>query len=95
MNKFLLRIIVFLLSLKDCLLYSLCIVLLLYCGANFNIGTFRFTGETQPGLVSCKDAAKRLINLGLVFTPVEEAVRETVDSLLAKGFLKPQQMLQS
>ncbi|XWS11590.1 hypothetical protein CRYUN_Cryun37aG0011900 [Craigia yunnanensis] len=55
----------------------------------------RFTGEIQPGLISCKDAAKRLINLGLVFTPVEEAVRETVDSLLAKGFLKPQQMLQS
>ncbi|XVF23179.1 hypothetical protein REPUB_Repub13aG0015000 [Reevesia pubescens] len=49
----------------------------------------RFTGETQPGLVSCKDAAKRLINLGLVFTPVEEAVRETGESLQAKGFLKP------
>ncbi|XP_022724416.1 cinnamoyl-CoA reductase 1 [Durio zibethinus] len=55
----------------------------------------RFTGDTHPGLVPCKDAAKRLIDLGLVFTPVEEAVRETVDSLLAKGFLKPQQMLQS
>ncbi|XVF75111.1 hypothetical protein PTKIN_Ptkin13bG0161800 [Pterospermum kingtungense] len=51
----------------------------------------RFTGETQPGLVSSKDAAKRLMNLGLVFTPVEEAIRETVDSLVAKGFLKPQQ----
>ncbi|OMO70242.1 NAD-dependent epimerase/dehydratase [Corchorus capsularis] len=51
----------------------------------------RFTGETQPGLVSCKDAAKRLIELGLIFTPVEEAVRETVESLQAKGFLKQQQ----
>ncbi|KAE8709097.1 hypothetical protein F3Y22_tig00110332pilonHSYRG00901 [Hibiscus syriacus] len=55
-----------------------------------NIEHFRYTGETQPGLVSCEDAAKRLINLGLVFTPVEDAVRETVDSLVAKGFLKIQ-----
>uniref|UniRef100_A0A2P2IY31 Cinnamoyl-CoA reductase family protein n=2 Tax=Rhizophora mucronata TaxID=61149 RepID=A0A2P2IY31_RHIMU len=48
----------------------------------------RFAGETQPGLRACKDAAKRLINLGLVFSPVEDAVRETVESLKAKGFLR-------
>ncbi|MCD9639309.1 hypothetical protein HAX54_023739 [Datura stramonium] len=47
----------------------------------------RFTGETQPGLVACKDAAKKLIDLGLIFTPVEDAVGDTVDSLKAKGFL--------
>ncbi|WCJ41967.1 NAD(P)-binding Rossmann-fold superfamily protein [Euphorbia peplus] len=47
----------------------------------------RFTGETQPGLASCKDPAKRLIELGLNFTPVEDAVRETVESLKIKGFL--------
>ncbi|XP_073127413.1 cinnamoyl-CoA reductase 1 [Henckelia pumila] len=47
----------------------------------------RFTGETQPGLVARKDAAKRLIDLGLVFTPVEDAVRDTVFSLKEKGFL--------
>lgn len=28
----------------------------------------RFEGETQPGLVACKDAAKRLIDNGLAFT---------------------------
>ncbi|EYU33232.1 hypothetical protein ABFS82_02G080800 [Erythranthe guttata] len=50
----------------------------------------RFRGETQPGLVSCKDAARRLIDLGLVFTPVEDAVRDTVLSLEAKGFLAQQ-----
>ena len=50
--------------------------------------TNRFIGETQPGLTACKDAAKRLIELGLVFTPVEDAVQETVESLKAKGFLK-------
>ncbi|KAJ8768013.1 hypothetical protein K2173_020953 [Erythroxylum novogranatense] len=47
----------------------------------------RFNGETQPGMASCKDAAKKLLNLGLVFTPVEDAVRETVESLKANGFL--------
>lgn len=48
---------------------------------------YRFKGETQLGLMACKDAAKRLINLGVVFTPVEDAVAETVDSLKEKGFL--------
>ncbi|KAM6590449.1 hypothetical protein CsatA_013054 [Cannabis sativa] len=47
----------------------------------------RFTDETQPGLKDCKDAAKRLIDLGLVFTPVEDAVRDTVASLQTKGLL--------
>ncbi|GFP80430.1 cinnamoyl-coa reductase 1 [Phtheirospermum japonicum] len=47
----------------------------------------RFSGETQPGLVPCKDAAKRLIDLGFNFTPVEDAVRDTVLSLKAKGLL--------
>ncbi|KAF2317303.1 hypothetical protein GH714_019857 [Hevea brasiliensis] len=48
----------------------------------------RFVGETQPGLTTCKDAAKRLIEMGLVFTPVEDAIQDTVESLKAKGFLK-------
>lgn len=50
--------------------------------------TYRFSEETQPGLKECKDAAKRLIDLGMVFKPVEDAVRDTVESLKAKGFLK-------
>ncbi|XP_073025578.1 LOW QUALITY PROTEIN: phenylacetaldehyde reductase [Primulina eburnea] len=53
----------------------------------------RFTGETQPGLVACKDAAKRLIDLGLVFTPIEDAVRDTVTSLKEKGFLGQERSL--
>ncbi|XP_022136475.1 cinnamoyl-CoA reductase 1 [Momordica charantia] len=48
----------------------------------------RFVGETQPGLVACRDAAKRLIELGLVFTPLEVAIRDTVESLRSKGFLQ-------
>ncbi|KZV58246.1 cinnamoyl-CoA reductase 1-like [Dorcoceras hygrometricum] len=55
----------------------------------------RFTGETQPGLVDSKDAAKRLIDLGLVFTPVEDALRDTVMSLKEKGFLAQQQQSSS
>lgn len=47
----------------------------------------KFDEETQPGLTPCDDAAKRLIKLGLVFTPVEDAVKETVQSLKDKGFL--------
>lgn len=47
----------------------------------------RFVGETQPGLVACKDAAKRLIDLGLVFTPLEFAIQDTLESLRSKGFL--------
>lgn len=48
---------------------------------------YRFTEETQPGLTACKDAAKKLIDLGLVFTPIEDAIKETVESLKEKGFL--------
>ncbi|XP_038902985.1 LOW QUALITY PROTEIN: phenylacetaldehyde reductase [Benincasa hispida] len=47
----------------------------------------RFVGETQPGLVACKDAAKRLIDLGLLFTPLEVAIKDTFESLRSKGFL--------
>ncbi|KAK7303496.1 hypothetical protein RJT34_14403 [Clitoria ternatea] len=49
----------------------------------------RFEAETQPGLTPCKDASKRLIDLGFVFTPVQDAIREAVESLIAKGFLQP------
>ncbi|XP_050261543.1 uncharacterized protein LOC126706240 [Quercus robur] len=54
----------------------------------------RINGETQPGLTTCRGAAKRLIDLGLVFIPVEDAVQDTVESIKAKGFLN-QKMPQS
>ncbi|KAI4296128.1 hypothetical protein L6164_036112 [Bauhinia variegata] len=47
-----------------------------------------FPTVTQPGLMACENAAKRLIDLGFVFTPIEDAVREAAESLMAKGFLK-------
>lgn len=48
-----------------------------------------FTEETHPGLMECKDAAKKLIDLGLVFTPIDETIKDAVASLKAKGFLAP------
>ena len=53
----------------------------------------RFSGETQPGLKECSDAARRLVDLGLVFTPLEDAVRETVESMESKGFFGQQKPL--
>lgn len=38
-------------------------------------------------MVNCEDAAKRLIDMGMVFTPVEDAVKETVESLKSERLL--------
>ncbi|KAI6678942.1 hypothetical protein NL676_039738 [Syzygium grande] len=48
----------------------------------------RFTGETHPGMAACEDAAKRLIDLGLSFTPLEDAIRDAVESFKARGYLQ-------
>lgn len=61
-------------------------------GKHFRVLFNRFQQETQPGLVACKDAAKRLIELGMVFTPIEEAIRESVASMKEKGFLRQSNM---
>lgn len=37
--------------------------------------------------MECKDAAMRLIDLGLVFTPIEEIIQDAVESLREKGFV--------
>uniref|UniRef100_A0A7N0SWG4 NAD-dependent epimerase/dehydratase domain-containing protein n=1 Tax=Kalanchoe fedtschenkoi TaxID=63787 RepID=A0A7N0SWG4_KALFE len=47
--------------------------------------------HTQPGLMSCTAASNRLMELGLKFTPIEEAICDTVTGLKAKGFLEEQQ----
>lgn len=43
--------------------------------------------ETQPGLLTCKDAAKQLIDLRLLFTLTEDALKESEASLIAHRFL--------
>lgn len=47
----------------------------------------RFGGDTQPGLMECKDAAKRLMSLGFVFRPIEETLGDAVKSFTDGGFL--------
>ncbi|XP_054790564.1 cinnamoyl-CoA reductase 1-like [Prosopis cineraria] len=43
--------------------------------------------DTQPGLLRAKDASKKLINLGMTFTPIEQIITDAVESLKSKGFL--------
>jgi len=45
--------------------------------------------DTQPGLLraSGKDASKKLIDLGLEFTPVEQIIKDAVESLKSRGYV--------
>ncbi|KAL2557232.1 NAD(P)-binding Rossmann-fold superfamily protein [Forsythia ovata] len=45
----------------------------------------RFPKDTQPGLLRAKDASKKLIDLGLEFIPIEQIIRDSVESLKSKG----------
>ncbi|KAI4318313.1 hypothetical protein L6164_026100 [Bauhinia variegata] len=47
----------------------------------------RLPRDTQPGLLRAKDASKKLIDLGLQFIPMEQIIKEAVDSLKSKGFI--------
>lgn len=57
--------------------------------SNLRIGEFclRLPRETQPGLLRAKDAAKKLMALGLEFSSMEEIIKEGVESLKSKGFI--------
>uniref|UniRef100_A0A0D6R743 NAD-dependent epimerase/dehydratase domain-containing protein n=1 Tax=Araucaria cunninghamii TaxID=56994 RepID=A0A0D6R743_ARACU len=48
----------------------------------------KFTSVTQPGLVRVKNAPKKLIDLGMEFTSMEQIIKDCVSTLKAKGFLK-------
>lgn len=56
---------------------------------NSRIHRFADEDDTQPWLVPCEGshAAKRLLDLGLVLTPLEEAINDAEKSLRDKGFL--------
>ena len=43
--------------------------------------------ETQPGLVRAEAASKKLIALGLQFSPMEKIIRDSVESLKSRGFI--------
>lgn len=47
----------------------------------------RFTEVTQPGLLRVQNSPKKLFDLGLVFTPMEQVIKDSVSSLKEKGFL--------
>lgn len=47
----------------------------------------RLPKDTQHGLLRAKDGAKKLTDMGLEFIPVEQIIRDSVESLKNKGFL--------
>lgn len=46
-----------------------------------------FAKDTQPGLLRAKNPAKKLIELGMRFKPMEEIIKDSVESLKSKGFI--------
>ncbi|GMY10535.1 cinnamoyl-CoA reductase 1 [Fagus crenata] len=47
----------------------------------------RLPKDTQPGLLRVKDGSKKLMDLGLQFIPMEQIIKEAVESLKSKGFI--------
>lgn len=43
--------------------------------------------DTQPGLLRAKIGSKKLIDLGLQFIPMEQIIKDAVESLKSKGFI--------
>ncbi|KAL1558531.1 phenylacetaldehyde reductase-like [Salvia divinorum] len=43
--------------------------------------------DTQPGLLRSKDGAKKLKDLGLEFIPMEQIIKDGVESLRIKGYI--------
>ncbi|XP_041990730.1 phenylacetaldehyde reductase-like [Salvia splendens] len=43
--------------------------------------------DTQPGLLRSKDGAKKLKDLGLEFIPMEQIIKDGVESLRSKGYI--------
>ncbi|KAA8543711.1 hypothetical protein F0562_021543 [Nyssa sinensis] len=43
--------------------------------------------DTQPGLLRAKNGAKKLMGLGLQFIPMDQIIKESVESLKSKGFI--------
>ncbi|XP_074353654.1 cinnamoyl-CoA reductase 2-like isoform X2 [Apium graveolens] len=43
--------------------------------------------DTQPGLLRWKDPSKKLMDLGLQLTSVEQIIKDSVESLKSKGFI--------
>ncbi|KAJ6409356.1 hypothetical protein OIU84_008949 [Salix udensis] len=47
----------------------------------------RLPMDTQPGLLRTKNGAKKLMDLGLEFIPMEQIIKDAVESLKNQGFI--------
>ncbi|XP_009397092.2 cinnamoyl-CoA reductase CAD2 [Musa acuminata AAA Group] len=47
----------------------------------------RFPKDTQPGLLRAQNPAKKLIELGMEFTSMEQIIKDAVESLKSKGYI--------
>ncbi|KAI5576753.1 hypothetical protein BDE02_09G066200 [Populus trichocarpa] len=47
----------------------------------------RLPKDTQPGLLRAKNGAKKLMDLGLEFIPMEQIIKDAVESLKSEGFI--------
>ncbi|KAJ1437581.1 hypothetical protein SESBI_03577 [Sesbania bispinosa] len=47
----------------------------------------RVQRDTQPGLLRARDGSKKLMDLGLEFIPMEQIIKDAVESLKNKGFI--------
>ncbi|XP_057954275.1 cinnamoyl-CoA reductase CAD2 [Malania oleifera] len=47
----------------------------------------RLPKDTQPGLLRAKNASKKLMDLGLQFTPLEQIIKDAVESLKSRGYI--------
>ncbi|KAI5679750.1 hypothetical protein M9H77_00977 [Catharanthus roseus] len=47
----------------------------------------RLPKDTNPGLLRTKDGAKKLMDMGLQFIPMEQIIKDAVESLRSKGFI--------
>ncbi len=52
---------------------------------NYNVA--KLPKDTQPGLLRAKDASKKLIDLGLEFTPIDQIIKDAVESLKSRGYV--------
>ncbi|KAK4440728.1 Cinnamoyl-CoA reductase 1 [Sesamum alatum] len=47
----------------------------------------RLSKDDRSGSLTTKDASKKLIDLGLEFTPLDQIIKDSVESLRSKGYL--------
>ncbi|CAK7330459.1 unnamed protein product [Dovyalis caffra] len=53
----------------------------------------RLAKDSQPGFLRAKNGAKKLMDLGLQFTPLDQIIKDAVDNLKSKGFLSDNELI--